>query len=483
MNYVKKRIKKAGFVGISSVVNVLLVGLVRFKLAAVLLGPTGIGAIGILTSFVTMAAQIFSFGVGPAASKRIATNRNRIEQSSYSAAVLVLSIATGMTGGLITYVHSDLISNIVIGNSSYDNYIAYCSVAIFFGIVGAIQTNILIGRDASEKYSMSVICASVIACAISVISLYLFINNSLVIFVISLPIAGCLFAIFFNHDWNRSALNEIRNLSLKKFTKYSRITLAYGLPVMVAGLMNPAGQFTLKILIGEKIDINSVGVYQAASNISGAYLGFILSAMGAEYYPRIAGMLRDRQLVSETINNQIAVAVIISSPAIILTFSLSNYIVSALYSSKFDGSSSLLQMLVLGDIIKILSWPIGVYLLASGKSREVLISEFCAQIVMLSVALMLIPHFNTNAIGYAYIGMYVTFLILLMYYGRIGCGFYLSMQNLKKAINITAACISILVINVFSDFVSIMLGGVFFVYYSCVSLVYLKNKLRFPQLL
>ena len=67
----RQMLRSSVMVGGASIVN-SVVGLLRIKAAAVLLGPAGVGLIGLLTSLVGTASTLAGLGFGTAGTRQIA---------------------------------------------------------------------------------------------------------------------------------------------------------------------------------------------------------------------------------------------------------------------------------------------------------------------------------------------------------------------------------------------------------------------------
>jgi enterobacterial common antigen flippase len=57
--------------------------------------------------------------------------------------------------------------------------------------------------------------------------------------------------------------------------------------VMSSGLLVMSGAYLVRIIVLRKIGVAAAGFYQAAWAFGGLYVGFILTAMGTDFYPRL----------------------------------------------------------------------------------------------------------------------------------------------------------------------------------------------------
>ncbi|MEO8078109.1 MAG: hypothetical protein ABI818_17405, partial [Acidobacteriota bacterium] len=85
----------------------------------------------------------------------------------------------------------------------------------------------------------------------------------------------------------------------------ARQLLLLGVSFMGAGLVLTLSNYLIRVVMLRQFNMADVGIYQAAFNLSGILVGFVLGAMGADYYPRLtaaAGSLVPRaSLVNVTV--------------------------------------------------------------------------------------------------------------------------------------------------------------------------------------
>ncbi|MBK6812639.1 MAG: hypothetical protein IPG81_27900 [Sandaracinaceae bacterium] len=98
-------LRSSSIIGVSAVVNVLI-GLLRTKVAALVLGPAGIGLIGLLSNLMATAATVAAMGSGVVGTRQIAaaaaTNDEVLLAVSRRALVwgtLVLAVAGASCSG------------------------------------------------------------------------------------------------------------------------------------------------------------------------------------------------------------------------------------------------------------------------------------------------------------------------------------------------------------------------------------------------
>ena len=75
-----------------------------------------------------------------------------------------------------------------------------------------------------------------------------------------------------------------------------------------------------------------MGLYQAGYTLINKYTGLILTALGMEYYPRLAKVVDSRLRLRAFVSQEINVAITVMAPIVALFILLREFIVWFLYS-------------------------------------------------------------------------------------------------------------------------------------------------------
>jgi len=108
-----------------------------------------------------------------------------------------------------------------------------------------------------------------------------------------------------------------------------------GLVFMGTGLMASAVSYGTVTLITQYMGLPAVGLYSAAFALSGIFVNFVLSAMGADYYPRLTGVAHDPAAVNRLVNEQTEIGLLLAVPGLLATLALAPWIIRLFYTSEF----------------------------------------------------------------------------------------------------------------------------------------------------
>jgi len=165
--------------------------------------------------------------------------------------------------------------------------------------------------------------------------------------------------------------------------------------------------------VQHKLGMQALGQFEAAWMISMTYIAFVLGAMGTDFYPRLTSIIRDHEAVNRLVNEQTEVALLLTAPVILAMLALTPWVIHLLYTAEFAEAAMVLRWQVLGDFLKIASWPLGFILLADGAGRTYMITEWIGIGSFVLFTWVGLPFFGITATGIAFLGLYAVYLPLV----------------------------------------------------------------------
>jgi PST family polysaccharide transporter len=205
-----------------------------------------------------------------------------------------------------------------------------------------------------------------------------------------------------------------------------------GLSFMISVLLANGVGLLLRILIIKEIGITAAGNFAAAYSLAGVYTGFILQAMAADFYPRLAANNKDRDLTNRLVNEQTEIALDLALPGILGTIVFAPWVVNALYTDSFHGAAEVLQWQVVGMFGRIVTWPIGFILIAKGESFAFIVTESVSCLVYLFSAWAGLKLFGLMGVGIAFIVLYVFYAVMMLLVSKQLTGFKWSVCNRNR---------------------------------------------------
>jgi PST family polysaccharide transporter len=120
-----------------------------------------------------------------------------------------------------------------------------------------------------------------------------------------------------------------------------------------------------------------------------------------------------------------------------------------------------LQWQVIGDVLKVASWPLGYLLLAAGAGRVFMVGEVATIAVFLAVLFLGLPFGGLEASGVAVFAMYLFYLPYVFLFARRRTGFGWTPVNIRLIVALSAACATTVFVSRLSTLAGAVFGGIF----------------------
>jgi PST family polysaccharide transporter len=210
--------------------------------------------------------------------------------------------------------------------------------------------------------------------------------------------------------------------------------LRLGFAFMVSGLLMMGVAWAIRVIVLRSAGVEAAGFYQAAWAIGGLYAGFILRAMGTDFYPRLAAVAFDDAACTRLVNEQALVSLLLAGPGVLATLTFTPAILAILYSSEFGAAVETLRWIALGMGLRIVTWPMGYIVVARSMQGPFIAIDLACVLVQVALAAWLVPVFGVTGAGMAFLGMYVFHACLIYPIARGISGFRWSAENLRTGL-------------------------------------------------
>lgn len=455
----KESLKASSLMGMSSIVTIIT-GIIKQKVVAILLGPSGIGLIGMLVSFQNTASMIAGMGVSNSGIRQIAeatSSDNHENVGNVYRSMLILTIFFGVIGAVAVFSLDTEILRILGVSLDHKNSIRWISLGIFASILSGTQVALLNGlRRLKDLAKINIVGASS-SMIVTVAAIWLYADKGLVTVVVSLPVCNLIIS-----WWLVRALKQnLLGLNNKNLKEPVRKLVSLGFVFMSTAVLSIANQLLIRILITHQLGTEAAGNFQAAWSISMLYLGFVLNAMGTDYFPKLTVAIHDNAEANRMVNEQAHIALLLSGPIILGMLTFVSEFVWLLYSSEFNTTVDILRWQFLGDILKVASWPLGFILMALGASRLYFCTELTWNMCYLLVVWGGIAKWGLTSTGIAFFIAYFIIGVLIYIIVNNLTGFKLQKYNLYLILVLFAFAVIINIIGEYSHIASILIGSLF----------------------
>jgi antigen flippase len=421
----------SALIGGSTIITILA-SILRTKLVAVFLGPGGLGLMGVFTSLTTVVSTASGMGISTSGVRQIAEAVNSGDDEKLAravAAVRKLRWRLGLAGAVLLAALSVPISRITFGNTDHALTIALLALVVVAQALYEQRVALLQGFRRMQDLARVAILSTTLTAALTV-PVLVFWREHAVVALLLLASATMLFSSW----WFARKITTPRiNVSWREALPDIRVVLRLGIVTMAAALMVAVIAYAVRVVLVRELGFDAVGIYQSATALSAVYCGFILSAMGADFLPRLSAVAGDDRESNRLVNEQTEVGLLLSLPGICATLAFAPIIVQILYSGRFGLASEVLRWQVLGVFLRVASWPLGYLLLAKKRAALYFWTELSYNLLHAALIWVCLQFWGLLGTGIAFFGLYIYYSLLMTVVTRRLTGFRWSQRNKQRA--------------------------------------------------
>ncbi len=417
----------------------IAIAIIRSKAIAVLLGPAGMGVVGLLTSTIGLISSLTNFGLGTSAVRDIAeahTDNDEQRMAKTAAVFRKLVWITGGLGTILTIILAPLLSMLTFGNSDYTWTFVVLSVTLLLGQFTAAQNVLLQGTRKLKYLAYANMLGSISSLFIALPLYFIYGQDGIVPAIIMMGFGAYLIAI----NFSRNVKIKKVSVNLQEAISEGKGMLKLGFMLSLSGLISTIASYLINIYIRNYGNIEDVGLYNAGFQIIGTYVGLVFTAMATDYYPRLSGVANDNDKRNTLVNQQGEIAILILLPIILVFMVFIPYIVELLYSSKFLPITDMIIWAAYAMFFKAGSWAIAFQFLAKGSSRLFFINELVVTLYLLLFNLMGYHYFGLTGLGYAFILAYLVYIVQVYALCKYHYAFNLDKGSVKTFAIAIIAC-------------------------------------------
>jgi O-antigen/teichoic acid export membrane protein len=460
----------------------ILISILRSKVVAVLLGPAGIGVVGLLQTTISFIGTLTNFGLGRVAVKDVAAAVGTSDLKSVAVVVTVLRRlvwATGFLGSFVTFSTASWLSKLTFGNEDYTEAFMWLSVTLLFNQLSSGQSVLLQGFRKLKLLAAAGVLGSFISLLITVPLYYHYGERGIVPVIVSISLSTFLLT------WYFSKKVSVKKVAVSTATtiKAGKQMLVMGFAVSMSGVLTVASSYILRIYISNAGNVADVGMYSAGFAIIGTYVGLVFSAMTTDYYPRLAAISHDNEQAKKMVNQQAEMALLILSPILVVFIVFIKWVVIALYSNEFLPINGMIHWAALGIFFKAASWPIGVIFMAKGATKLFFWSELVSSCYLLLLNVLGYTYYGLDGLGISFLISYVLLLLQVFIIAKLKYDFVFSSNFLRLfGMQFILAVLSFIVVFVFSEWMAYSIGSLLIVISSRFSWKELDKRIKLQEI-
>ncbi len=449
MTSYRQILKSTSVIGGSSLVA-MAIRMVRTKFVAVLLGPAGVGLMGLYLAVTAMVGTVSAMGIGTSGVRQIAEAHGTGDEDRLARTVKALRRTvwiTGFLGMAFMILASPFLSTISFGSPDHFSAMAILGVTILLANITSGQACLLQGTRRINDLARAGIIGTINGTVISIPCYYFWGQKGIVPSLILISGATLITSWWYAR---RVSINRLA-MTRREIREVAIAVLRSGAPFMLAALLIALSGYIVRVLLIRQFGLEGAGIWQAAFILSSVLVNFLLSAMGTDYYPRLSAMAHDDQGINESVNTQTEIAMLLAVPGLMASIIFAPLVITIFYSGRFDASADILRWSVYGVFARVISWPLEFIMLARGMGKTYFCSEIFSNLFYVAAIWYCIKWWDLTGTGVAFMLMYFVYAMVVYAIGHTVAGVSWSRINLAHITVFGALLVTAGVISAFVD--------------------------------
>lgn len=454
---------------------VILVGVVRNKLVASILGPTGVGLVSLFNSTIKMLSDAVNLGTPTSAVKSVSAAYDHASEAETAHTVAVVrnwTLLLALLGTALCVVLSPFLSWFTFSWNGHIFHFICLSPMVGLSIMTGGEMAVLKGMRQLRSLASISVYSVLAALVISVPIYYFFDDAGIVPSLVLMALASMLITIRYSFRLFPFHFRLQKDLLLNGLPMI-KLGIAFGIALLFGSLTD----FLIRSYVNNVSGIEAVGLYNAGIMMTWVYVTTIFSSMETDYFPRLSGIPFLGTTFNTTVNRQIEVMVLLASPMLVGFMLFLPLLLPLLYTSKFMAALGMMQVVVLAMFFRAVKLPVEYIPLARGDSKSYILLEGLDQAMMLVLVVVFYGQWGLKGAGFAFLISAVADMLLVFIYARWHYGYKpTKMVVAYSCMQIPAGFLIYAVTYISNPWLYWILGSIVLVASSLVSLKILRAK-------
>lgn len=455
---------------------VILIGMVRNKLIALLLGPQGMGLMALFNSTVRLISDTTGLGLGMSAVRelsRLYDEEHHEELKSRIELIRSWSLITACLGFVLCVVLSPLINHYTFSWGNHTLHFMLLAPIIALTALSAGELSILKATRKLRRLAEISIYGVLCALATSVPLYYIFGESAIVPSLIIIALSQFIITITYSFHYYPYRVH----FDSDTFSE-AKPMLRLGISFLGAGIMGSGSDFIVRSFLNYEGSLDDVGLYNAGYMITMTYAGVIFSAMETDYFPRLSSVNNNVEERNLLINRQLEVSLLLISPLLILLMSILPIALPLLYSDAFLAVLPMVKVAIFAMFMRSLELPVAYITLSRGDSKAFFLLETTYYLLFIMMFWLGYKYAYLFGVGLGLVVTGLLFNIILYAFAYQKYSFCISKRMLLYlAIQLSLAGLVYFVSSNSNTLLSWSIQGASIVTSSCFSFYILRNSI------
>ncbi|MCR4852397.1 MAG: oligosaccharide flippase family protein [Prevotella sp.] len=453
----------------------MLIGLVRNKLVAIILGPQGMGLISLFNTSVKLISDSTNLGLSMSAVKNLSEAYESGDEERLKHMMVVIrmwSLLTALVGVFFAFALSPLLNNWTFNWGDHTLHFVLLSPIVGMMAITGGEMAILKATRHLRRLAVISVFNVLLALFTSVPIYYLMGERGIVPSLVVIALSQMLLTIYqsfrlypYRIQFSRQGLSDGMDM------------VRLGIAFVLAGVMGSGADFIIRSFLNNVASLDEVGLYNAGYMMTMVYAGMVFSAMETDYFPRLSAVNNDSDLCRLTVNRQIEVSLLLIAPMLVAFIVAIPILLPLLYSRQFLPAIGMVQVMSLALYFRALKLPLSYIPLAKGDSWSYLFLEMLYDILIVVMVIVLFRSYGLLGAGIAITATGILEYGLLLIYTRVKYAYCPSREVLIcSLIQIPIGFAAYLTVITLHGWMCWLVGGVLFAISLYFSIRILQQK-------
>lgn len=392
-----------------------IVGIVKNKIIAILLGPSGLGIITIYLNTTNLIKTGASLGISQSAVKDISEANATNDERALAKIICIVNRAvvfTSLLGFIITIVLSPWLSKWNFSDSIHTYSFIALSISVSLEIMVENMLAILKGIRHLKTLAQVSVLTSIVAIVVGVPFFFFWGEDGIIPSLISSSVVSVIITYFF--------IKKIRlgktSVSFKETITSSMPMVNTGISLMLSNFMSYMFILIVLSYIQKVGNMHDVGLYNAGSVLVISYFSMITNALNTDYYPRISAISNNNKELQNELYKQSLTGLLLVNPLAVIFTIFTPVVILILYSNEFQVISQYTDIAIMGIILSVVSNCFGYIIIVKRDMKIYLSTSILFNIVFVGIYCLFYKYWGLSGLGYGYLA---NVLCQLIVYGII----------------------------------------------------------------
>ncbi len=395
----------------------IVCSIIRTKLVAMWIGTVGVGLFGLYNNALEMLNIATNLGIRQSSVRDISQAAEARSDKLIARIIAVVrkwSLWLGLGGATLTLALAPLLSEITFGSQDHIWGFVALSIAVLLMAVTNGEQAVFQGLAQLKKLARITVLGTLSGLVVSIPLFYFLREDSVLPSIVAYAVANAAFAILLRNK-EYPAVKVSRSTTVTMGREFVKL----GVFMTIGNFVTILATYIFNAWLNNRAGTGELGLYQAGYTLINKYTGLILTALGMEYYPRLARVAGSRMKLRVFVSQEINIALLVMVPVIAAFVLLREPIVRLLYSKDFVAVLPFISWGMMGIIFRAVSWCMAFVILAKGSGKVYLVTETLSAVTGLVLNIVFYQQWGLVGLGWAFTAWYVLYAIIIavVYFG------------------------------------------------------------------